>query len=55
MVIILTHLTPKDRYADAHFHKRLQKLLNDFGKVFGARVIAVCVRPGANGQVMASM
>ena len=43
------------RYADAHFYERFQKLLNDIGKVFGVRILAVAVRPGKEGQLLVTV
>ena len=43
------------RYAEAHFREGVQKVLNDVGKVYGVRIIAVAVRPGTDGKVLVSV
>lgn len=50
-LLIIVH---SDRYGDKHFEEELQKVLNRFGDLFDARIIAVTVRPGTQG-VMSSM
>ncbi|KAK7677486.1 hypothetical protein QCA50_003722 [Cerrena zonata] len=44
----------KALYGDKHFEEELQKVLNRFGDLFDARIIAVTVRPGTEG-VMSSI
>ncbi|KAK7676715.1 hypothetical protein QCA50_020347 [Cerrena zonata] len=44
----------KALYGDKHFEEELQKVLNRFGDMFDARIIAVTVRPGTQG-IMSSI
>ncbi|KAK7678296.1 hypothetical protein QCA50_018644 [Cerrena zonata] len=44
----------KALYGDKHFEEELQKVLNRFGDLFDARIIAVTVRPGTEG-IMSSI
>ena len=52
---VVAYLLSVLRYAEAHFRQGMQKVLNDVGKVFGVRIIAVGVRPGPGGQFLVSV